>query len=870
MGTELDKPTTASEPKNPGKRSPRSGRIPWPAALALAGLPLLLLLPAIPALQRYERVGQDARQRFRYVLHSWLKRWGIAGAPGNQSGLGGDPCPDVGVVGIDGPSLAALGKYGTDEWLVREPFRRMIPIFQSVFVPSVAAYDILFRPSVGTAEGGAGNQDALSAKRMAALAETFRRAAKQGPGAIDNQTLLCMTRIAAIRGDMDFAVRLGQLSDPENPKADRPVPVILAYDFKGLDAPTQRRWSAADIVGADPSDRSLDNGEAVPYLLDVRIPQAQVKNVPPGYRYLPYAQLPSPVLRDYALHGFINVPRDPDGIIRRVPVVLGFSFTNPLDGKTNHVFVPSFALLAALCHWGLTPAAVHVDFHRGVVRVLDAAKGIDRRIPIDRQGRMYLNFLGRLRDYPNVPLITFLNVGEAVLARERRAGAPAPGAKAPAPQALEIARKIIARALDHKIVMIALTAAGTTDIGPCPVDTQTPYVHIHMTAADDILTGRFLRPVGPMIWSAVFAVLFLFLFFAGSRLHVGIFTVAAGALAGLYLVFTQLSIQRNLYVLPILAPMLYLFLGWGAILIYRYFTEERARKAVRAMFSTMVSPQVLTYLEEHPESFSLTGHRALVTVQFSDLAGFTSISEKLSPDELTAVLNAHLSAMTDIIMEFNGFVDKYEGDAIMAEWGVPYPNPRHARDACLAALEQQAALKRLLPEIRRDYGIRLAMRIGMNSGPVSAGNMGSNRRFQYTVMGDTVNQAARFEPANKDYGTEIMIGAETARLAGDAVDVRLLDKLVVVGKTEPVEVYELLAPAGETPRPKAEAARWYEEALKRHWHRQWEKALECLDKALAAFPDDSPSRVLQRRILEYRDNPPPENWDGRFVRTRKE
>ena len=288
------------------------------------------------------------------------------------------------------------------------------------------------------------------------------------------------------------------------------------------------------------------------------------------------------------------------------------------------------------------------------------------------------------------------------------------------------------------------------------------------------------------------------------------------------------------------------------------------------MFGTMVSRDVLRYLEANPESFSLRGERAEATMFFSDVAGFTTISEQMQPEQLTNLLNHYLTPMTDIILAHGGYVDKYEGDAIMAEWGIPFRTDDHAVNACLAAIEQQACLARLRPTLKKEFGHELYVRMGINTGTVTAGNMGSDMRFSYTVMGDAVNFASRLEPINKEYGTQILIGEATAHAARDFIEVRYLDKIVVKGKTKPVKVYELLGKRGSLSEDRQKVVSLYTEALHLHWERRWEEALDRLAIGIGIDPDDGPSHTLHTRITAYRHTPPPDDWQGEYVRLTKD
>ena len=283
------------------------------------------------------------------------------------------------------------------------------------------------------------------------------------------------------------------------------------------------------------------------------------------------------------------------------------------------------------------------------------------------------------------------------------------------------------------------------------------------------------------------------------------------------------------------------------------------------MFQTYMSPKILKYLEDHPDAFSLSGEKREATMFFSDVANFTTISESLSAEELALVLNKYLSPMTEILMKYDGYVDKYEGDAIMCDFGVPMEDLDHAWKACFAAIDQQAALEVLRPQIKKDHGVDIFVRMGINSGVVSAGNMGSNQRFQYTVMGDAVNQASRFEGANKQYGTYMMIGEETYRRAQDKIEARILDRLVVKGKLKPITVYELLGRKGQVEPKMLQICAYFTEGINLYWNRQWDAAIAAFEKALAVKGEDKPSRVFIERCHIYQENPPGPDWQGEFV-----
>ena len=396
-----------------------------------------------------------------------------------------------------------------------------------------------------------------------------------------------------------------------------------------------------------------------------------------------------------------------------------------------------------------------------------------------------------------------------------------------------------------------------------------PGVETHAHAIQTMLDGSFIRAI-PFYQNI--AIIFIIGIFTALIVSIvqpvlgGVFSLAliGGFVFGSIWLFVEKSTWIQM--IPSLSVIL---LSYISNVVYQFLSEQKEKKKIRGMFQTYMSPKVLKYLEDHPDAFSLSGEKRDATMFFSDVAGFTTISESLSAEELSVVLNKYLSPMTDICMSYDGYVDKYEGDAIMCDFGVPMEDPEHAWKACWSALDQQARLVGLRKEIKKDHGVDIYVRMGVNSGVVSAGNMGSAQRFQYTVMGDAVNQASRFEGANKQYGSYIMVGAETLKQAGDKIEVRILDKLVVKGKLIPITVYELMAKKGELTDEQALIRDHFTKGIDLYWNRQWDEAIEQFNQAIAVTGDDPPSKVFIGRCEIFKDNPPGDNWQGEFVMTTK-
>ncbi|MBF0625557.1 MAG: adenylate/guanylate cyclase domain-containing protein [Magnetococcales bacterium] len=300
------------------------------------------------------------------------------------------------------------------------------------------------------------------------------------------------------------------------------------------------------------------------------------------------------------------------------------------------------------------------------------------------------------------------------------------------------------------------------------------------------------------------------------------------------------------------------------------FLKERGQKAmIKSAFGQYLSPEVVEILVKDPSKLSLGGEERRMTAFFSDVAGFSSISEKLAPPALVQLLNEYLTAMCDIIATHRGTVDKFEGDAIIAFWGAPLDQPDHAVLACHTAIDMQKYMvgmrQRLVVEGRPVMNVR----IGLNSGPMVVGNMGSAQRMDYTIMGDAVNLAARLEGANKFYGTYTMVSQFTQALAADRIDVRELDIVRVVGKKEPVTIYELLDRKNALTGPLAGCVEQYLKGLTLYRERNFGAARAAFAKALEILEDDGPSQTYLARCDEYLRTPPPADWDGVFQFTSK-
>jgi adenylate cyclase len=282
------------------------------------------------------------------------------------------------------------------------------------------------------------------------------------------------------------------------------------------------------------------------------------------------------------------------------------------------------------------------------------------------------------------------------------------------------------------------------------------------------------------------------------------------------------------------------------------------------MFGQYMSETVINHLLEHPEKLQLGGERRRVTLFFSDLAGFTTISERLSPETVVSLLNDYLSRMTEIILEEAGTVDKFEGDAIMAFWGAPLDQPDQASRACRAALKQQAALKELNHQFAGLNLPPLSMRIGLNTGDAIVGNLGSAKRFDYTVIGDTVNLASRLEGVNKFYGSHIMASEATVAECTGTVECRELDLVAVKGKEQAVRVFEVLGLTGELEPEAIRRRQDFAQALELYRQGRFPEAGAAFAAILTENPEDGPARTYRDRCRRFQEAPPPAEWDTVF------
>ncbi|HIJ90376.1 MAG: adenylate/guanylate cyclase domain-containing protein [Desulfobulbaceae bacterium] len=416
-----------------------------------------------------------------------------------------------------------------------------------------------------------------------------------------------------------------------------------------------------------------------------------------------------------------------------------------------------------------------------------------------------------------------------------------------------------------QIVIVGRDVRASPELGAAQADTfatpflmttglLTPGVEIHATQIENALMGQTILPASQGLnILAISCVLFLampLLFFWSPLRSTLVVVVIGGATLG---VSAWLFVSLNL-LLATATPLLALAIAFFSTSAGSYFTERRRAMEIRSAFSKYVSTDVVEEMIAHPEHLKLGGHRREISVLFSDLAGFTTLSEKLSADAVATVINLYLNAMTRIIMAHEGTVDKFIGDAIMAFWGAPLDDPEHALHAVQSAIAMQEAMRDLQPQFRTLGVDVLKLRIGINSGPAIVGNMGSDLRFDYTAIGDTVNLASRLEGANKAYGTKIMLAHSTAAAVVERIPLRQIDRVRVKGKNVPVDVF--------TPCDDAPLAEATERAWAAYLAKDWGSARAGWQEIRNMTPDDSLIEVFEKKISACESSPPPPDWDG--------
>jgi adenylate cyclase len=523
--------------------------------------------------------------------------------------------------------------------------------------------------------------------------------------------------------------------------------------------------------------------------------------------------------------GFVNFLPDDDNAIRRMPLVLNFA------GQAY----PSFALAVAMQAEGLAGDDIEVELGREVRWRKSANGGVFMRIPIDNKGRVLINYMGSQNTFRYIPYYDVLE------------------------------QRVPPETFQNRVVLIGASAAGLADLRPVPFAATFPGVEVHANIIHSIRTQNFITKQ-PETLSIVTMLIFAMI--------AGVITVIwspwLGILVTVFLsvgytfLTSSLFISRDVWI-PQVRPLFSFGVAFISVMVYRFLSEERQKQLIKGMFVHYASELIVNELIRDPSKLKLGGDKKYATAFFSDIKDFTTYSEKLSPEALIAQLNEYLSAMTDIVLEYGGYLDKYEGDAVVAVFGVPVDQTDHAERACMAALDMQKVLVDLRKKWSAEKRPAFEARIGLNTGEMIAGNIGGKNRFDYTVIGDPVNLASRLEGANKMYGTKIMIGEETYGQAKEKIMARELDFLRVKGKSRPVRVFELAGRRSDNfGENLVTAFTHFARGLELYRLQEWNKAIAEFRRVLALNPNDGPAKEFLRRCDIFMQAPRPADWDGVF------
>ncbi len=574
-----------------------------------------------------------------------------------------------------------------------------------------------------------------------------------------------------------------------------------------------------------------------------------------------YAALPFPELRAVSAYGFVDVPKESaDGVVRQPPLLV----------RIGQAVYPSLSLQTLMVYYGVPAEKVKVRLGDAIY-LPTAEKTI--RIPVDERGRYLLNYryesLGVANGIPNIGYRALL------LGLSSKHVEKIPDVLAP-PE------------MKDKIVIIGLYVTGNSDAGPTQLSPMSPLPLVHANIINNVLTEDFAHRVPDrLVWLFALVTGYLGILFVADR---SLIVLLGGALLG-FVAYTSLALWAwvwGSWWVPLVAPLT----GFGAlqfVVIGRRIREEqRAKQEVKGMFGAYVSPQLVDRMVKSGQMPQLGGHQEEITAYFSDIQGYSTFSEKVTPARLVELLNEYLTVCTDIVQEEGGTLDKYIGDAVVAMFGAPIAIPDHAYRACVTALRVQLALE----DLRARWAAQgekwpltvrqMRSRIGLNTGTAVVGNMGSRTRFNYTMTSDDVNLAARMESGAKSWGAYTMCTEATKaaclKFGGDRVVFRPLGRIVVKGRSQAVPIHEVVGLKENVTDATHECLAIFTDGLARYHERDWVGASALFKRSAELEPNQpgktpgvssNPSQVFIKIAAHYAAEPPPPDWDGVYVMKEK-
>lgn len=530
--------------------------------------------------------------------------------------------------------------------------------------------------------------------------------------------------------------------------------------------------------------------------------------------------------------GHINTLVDIDGTSRRIPLLVEY--------KGQYYEALSLAMVRNLLgNPPITPGYPEdaPGSYSGMEWLdLKSSSGGVMRIPVDENAATLIPYRGYQGSFPYVSITDVLNDR---VPREKLAG---------------------------RVMVVGTTAPGLMDLRATPVGGAYPGVEVHANLIAGMLDGA-IKHKPPYILGA--DVLLVLIAGAVMVFLLPMLSPLRATVVGVIVLMLLLSVNFSFWhvsnvVLPLASGMMAIILLYAMNMSWGYFVESRTKRQLTGLFGQYVPPELVEEMSRDPENYSMAGRKAELTVLFSDIRGFTTISEGLEPNELAALMNEYLGAMTLIVRKHRGTLDKYIGDAIMAFWGAPVGDPEHAKNAVLTGLEMHVALQELNKDLMARGWPELKIGVGVNTGPMTVGDMGSPVRQSYTVMGDAVNLGSRLEGITKQYGVGFIAGESTRELVKKEFVFRELDRVRVKGKDDPVGIYEPIGLEGEVAKPVLDDLKMWNQALRSYRAQDWDQA----EVALLNLSRASPHKlydVYGERIAHYRKEPPGQDWDGAWT-----
>ena len=519
--------------------------------------------------------------------------------------------------------------------------------------------------------------------------------------------------------------------------------------------------------------------------------------------------------------GHFNPINDEDGIMRRVPMLLEHqgAFYEPLSLAMVRLILGSPPVRPVFVQDALE------EFQVGPFK-----------IPVDREWSALVPYRGKQGSFKYYSMVDIIN------------------------ERIDVAE------LKGKIALVGTTAPGIFDMRATPVEGVYPGVEVHANLIAGILDENLKHQPADVGGMEFFLLLAFGLVMVFLQPRLG-FVAGLATMAVVLVVLMAANIAVFHYynlVLPLASALVMILLLFTFNMAYGFFIEGAGKRKVAARFGQYVPPEVAEEMAEAPDDYNMEGESREMTVLFTDVRGFTSISEGLEPKALSQLMNAFLTPLTEVIYRHRGTIDKYMGDCIMAFWGAPVRNASHARNGILAALEMQRTLKSLQPEFHAKNWPEVKIGVGLNTGRMSVGNMGSKIRLAYTVMGDAVNLASRLEGLTKEYGADIIVGEGTKQAVPDVV-FRELDRVRVKGKEVAVAIFEPVGLAAAVEQAVLNQIETFHEALRHYRKQDWDQADMHLEKLLAMVPQARLYQLFLERTAFLRANPPGADWDGAYT-----